>query len=76
MNRTRVEFYEASRDDVADPALAKPEWRWRLRAANGEIVASGEGHASERDARRAFDGVTKAVFAAVFVKLETGEWPE
>lgn len=29
------------------------EWRWRLRAANGEIVAQGESHQSEDHARRA-----------------------
>jgi len=25
------------------------EWRWRLRAANGEIVASGEGYRNRDD---------------------------
>lgn len=30
------------------------EHRWRLRGENGEPVSSGEGHTSERDARRAF----------------------
>lgn len=39
-----VEFYE----DKAG------EWRWRLKGANGEIVAHGEGHDSESDAKRAF----------------------
>lgn len=28
-------------------------WRWRLVAANGRIVAVGEAHTRERDARRA-----------------------
>jgi uncharacterized protein len=25
------------------------EWRWRLRAANGEIIASGEGYSQRED---------------------------
>jgi uncharacterized protein YegP (UPF0339 family) len=33
---------------------AKDGWRWRLKAANGRIVAeSGEAYTRERDARRA-----------------------
>jgi len=28
-------------------------WRWRLVAANGRVVAVGEAHTRERDARRA-----------------------
>jgi uncharacterized protein YegP (UPF0339 family) len=39
-----VEFYE---DDQA-------EWRWRVKAANGEVVVTGEGHSREGDAIRAF----------------------
>ena len=40
-----VEFYQDVQGD----------WRWRLYADNGEIVASGEAHESERDAQRAFE---------------------
>lgn len=29
------------------------EWRWRLRAKNGEIIASGEGYKTRAAARRA-----------------------
>lgn len=29
------------------------EWRWRLKARNGEIMASGEGYRSKSGARRA-----------------------
>lgn len=32
------------------------EWRWRCRAANGEIIAdSGEGYAERRDCRHGID---------------------
>jgi uncharacterized protein YegP (UPF0339 family) len=30
------------------------DWRWRLRSANGEVVASGEGYSSKQHAK---DGV-------------------
>lgn len=37
---------------------AKAEWRWRLKAPNGLIVAdSGEGYASKRGVKRAFHRV-------------------
>jgi len=29
------------------------EWRWRLRARNGEIIAHGEGYETRATARRA-----------------------
>ena len=29
------------------------QWRWRLYAANNRIIATGESHTRERDARRA-----------------------
>lgn len=29
------------------------QWRWRLRAGNGEIVATGESYTRKQDARRA-----------------------
>lgn len=35
------------------------DWRWRLIAANGRIVAHGEGHTSQRDALRAVRGVIR-----------------
>lgn len=42
-----VEFYE---DDEGG-------WRWRLKGANGEIVATGESHRDKTDAMRAFSTV-------------------
>jgi uncharacterized protein YegP (UPF0339 family) len=37
------------------------EYRWRLRAGNGEIVASGEGHPTCRHALRAWHTVERIV---------------
>jgi len=37
------------------------EWRWRLRAANGQIIAtSGEGYTRKADVERAIDTVVHA----------------
>lgn len=30
-------------------------WRWRLKAGNGEIIASGEGYVNKSDAQHAVD---------------------
>lgn len=52
----RIEVYED----------ATGEHRWRLLAANGAIVAQGEGHATPSNARRAARGMLKAAATAVF----------
>lgn len=42
------------------------EWRWRLRARNGRIIAdSGEGYASKRNAHRAVATTLDAVVEAI-----------
>ncbi len=49
------------------------EWRWRLRAANGQIIAtSGEGYTSKFNVNRAIDTVVYA-FAACEIGAETEE---
>lgn len=40
-------------------------FRWRLKAANGEIVASGEAYRSKAGALQAIEGVKRAAAAAV-----------
>jgi uncharacterized protein YegP (UPF0339 family) len=49
-NVNEVEIYKA--DDG---------WRWRAKAGNGEIVATGESHGTAADAQRAAMGVFPAV---------------
>lgn len=39
----------------------KGQARWRLKAGNGETVATGEGHTSPSDARRAWRTVERIV---------------
>ena len=46
------------------------EWRWRLKAGNGQIIAtSGEGYDSESNVDRAIDTVSYA-FAEVYAFTE------
>jgi uncharacterized protein YegP (UPF0339 family) len=61
----KFEYYVAPKEppdpDGPEVQTIAGEWRWRLRAANGEIVASGEGYSSEQHVK---DGI-KALVAAV-----------
>ncbi len=41
------------------------QWRWRLKAANGRIVGdSGEGYATESNARRAAENARSSIAGA------------
>lgn len=44
---------------------ARDGWRWRLIAANGRIIATGEAHTRERDAWRSVETVREAAALAV-----------
>ena len=43
-----------------DVYQAADGWRWRLLAGNNKVIASGEAHTRERDARRAAATVCNA----------------
>ena len=43
------------------------DWRWRLRAANSEIVASGEGYTRRQDAVRGVNAHRRAALRATVV---------
>lgn len=67
-SRAKVEIYEGqSTREVAVPGgpvevrSDEPEWRWRVKAANGEIVASGEGYTRREDAVRGFADAAHAM---------------
>ena len=55
--------YEVYRD-------AAGEWRWRLKASNGQIIASGQGYATERSCRDGIESVKKHAAAAEVVEAE------
>lgn len=46
------------------------EWRWRLKAANGEIIAQGEGHPNKFNARRAAYTVRDTAIDAIVQFIE------
>jgi uncharacterized protein YegP (UPF0339 family) len=46
------------------------EYRWRLKAANGEPVASGEGYASKANAKRAVESIRDMVKDATVEETE------
>lgn len=48
-------------------------WRWRLKAANGEIVATGEAHTRKRDAVRACQRIADLAEQASNLPLVTAE---
>ena len=60
----RFEVYESMKNPNAPH-------RWRLYARNGEIIASGEGYTTKKDAERAVRAVKRAVLA--IVEQESGE---
>jgi hypothetical protein len=45
------------------------EWRWSLRACNGETIASGEGYKRRKDAMSAISIVQHSVGASVVVEV-------
>lgn len=45
--------FEVYQSKVSGLLSNSGEWRWRLKAANGEIVASGEGYKNKIDCLKA-----------------------
>lgn len=73
MEHPKVEIYKHF---VSTQGEAEDEWGWRLKSANGEIVAQGEGHRDPRDAERACRGVLNTVLKLVGAFLEVGSWAD
>ena len=67
--KPKVEVYKGYINSWAVMDGNKPPWYWRIRAANGRIIADGgEGYVSKRNAIRAFESVKEAV-----MQIEWGE---
>jgi uncharacterized protein YegP (UPF0339 family) len=47
---------------------ATKQWYWRLRAKNGEIIATGEGYTRKRDALHAIKLVRQSADAPLVVR--------
>lgn len=46
------------------------EWAWRLKGANGEVVASGEGYTTRGAARRAVRAIIRCAAVATMEDLQ------
>lgn len=57
-SKAHVEIYERKRED---PTVGDAVYSWRLRASNGEIIATGEGHTRAEDAERAWETVRDTI---------------
>ena len=42
-------YFEIYRQFKGTPSTGKGQWRWRLRAGNHEIIASGESYVNKAD---------------------------
>lgn len=49
------------------------EWRYRVKARNGEPLATSEGYRDKTDAKRGFEALARAVATALFYPAE---WPD
>ncbi len=71
--------FKPGEGEKGDEAMGKPKfeyyqgkdgkWRFRLKAANGEIVAVGEGYATEEGVKRGIEAVIRAALDAVVEKV-------
>ncbi|EXF93988.1 hypothetical protein HK44_010190 [Pseudomonas fluorescens HK44] len=60
-------YFEIYRQSRGTPLTGKGQWRWRLRAANHETVASGESYINKADCLHVI-GLIKSVHNETSVK--------
>lgn len=46
------------------------DWRFRLKAGNGEVVATGQGYSSKAAAKKGCEAVQRAADGAAVVELD------
>ncbi len=61
--------FEIYPSKMAGLLSAPTEWRWRLRASNGEIIASGESYVHKADCMHAINLVKTTSSATPVVEL-------
>lgn len=47
------------------------DWRFRLKAGNGEVIATGQGYASKSGAQNGIDSVRRTAADAEVVEIES-----
>ena len=60
--RGTIEVYEVSKPAVDWPHRGSPEWRWRCKSRNGQILGHGEGYRRKAGALNAIDAMFGAKF--------------
>jgi len=51
-------YFEIYRQSQGTPSTGTGQWRWRLRAGNHEIIASGESYINKADCLHAIGLIT------------------
>lgn len=62
-------YKEGSLNALAALLGGANDWRWRLRAANHEIIAAGEGYANKEDCLHAIALVQGTTFSTLIHEL-------
>jgi uncharacterized protein YegP (UPF0339 family) len=70
MNLPKVQIYQHFHSVENS---SNDEWGWRLKAANGEVVASGEGYGSPSDAERGFKDAQSNMLQAAAIQIAQGD---
>jgi uncharacterized protein YegP (UPF0339 family) len=70
MNHPVVQIYRHFR---AAENSGEDEWGWRLKAANGEEVASGEGYTSPSGAERGFKDAQSNMLQSAAIQIAQGD---
>lgn len=61
--RGTIEVYEVSKPAVDWPHRGSPEWRWRCKSRNGQILGHGEGYRRKAGALNAIDAQYSVVLS-------------
>jgi uncharacterized protein YegP (UPF0339 family) len=66
--KPKFEYYMSAVPMKRGAGKPRQDWRWHLRARNGEIVASGEGYTTLAAVRRAIRAVVRCAATAQMVE--------
>lgn len=71
--QAHFEVFQGKRHPGSDEPGGPADWRWRLRAANGEIVAQSEGYTTQASAERgAGDAWVAALSVGAAPRMQKG----
>jgi uncharacterized protein YegP (UPF0339 family) len=73
MSHPKVQIYKHFQAAPSADGANDDEWGWRLKAANGEEVASGEGYTSPSDAERGFKDAQSNMLQSAAIQIAQGD---